>query len=178
LKEDDEFTLQTVMDNLNKDRKDLNKDICSNPVMLNGARLRRKKAKPSPEVHSWPVVQDTGPPPPRYLDGTLFVDEHCQKTTLGGGGSTATGARNHTSFAKKGGELCSAEEGGEHTPATPFTVPKYAGTTSGAFGVASPVNELTGIRTGVKMKPLPYFGRWIVGKATYDKHLAKELKRH
>eukprot|EP01048_Picozoa_sp_COSAG05_P004378 COSAG05_NODE_232_length_13313_cov_677.565991_9_plen_511_part_00 len=129
-----------------------------------------------PEGHPLVVAAAAEGLHPRHLDGTLWVDEHCELCVLGGAGHHGQGGKTEYRFPMKDGVHVCKEDGGEYAPPNPETVPKYPATASGAFGVAAPTCATTSVRYAEKMQPISYTGKTVVGLSKYKELLLGEFK--
>ena len=113
---------------------------------------------------------------PRYRDGTLWVDEHCEQCVLGGAGHHGQAGHTEYRFHQDAeGKYLPEEQGGKLPDRVPTTVPKKPSTASGAFGVAAPTRLSDGKRYAGKMDPISYTGKTVVGVRAYNQHVEAEL---
>eukprot|EP01050_Picozoa_sp_SAG11_P017372 SAG11_NODE_2500_length_3282_cov_3.538800_1_plen_631_part_00 len=106
----------------------------------------------------------------KFLDGTLFADEHTERCVLAERGHHGQGARIQYSVPKKDGVYCPPSEGGKYSPLRSITKPKFDATASGCFAVAAPTVD--GVRVGRKATPVRYTGT-VVGVGRYERELQK-----
>ena len=112
---------------------------------------------------------------PLYLDGILFVDEHCEQCVLGGAGHNGGAGKWEVRWPVKDGRYCPVSKGGKYPDPCPTTVPKKPATASGCFGVCAPT--VLGKRSGQVMEPISYTGRIVVGIKAFNKVLETEKAR-
>lgn len=106
----------------------------------------------------------------KFMDGTLFADEHTERCVLAQRGHHGQGSRVQYSVPKKDGVYCKPADGGTYSPVRPITKPKFDATASGCFAVAAPT--VNGVRVGKKAAPIRYTGT-VVGVGRYERELQK-----
>ena len=124
---------------------------------------------------------------PRYLDGTIFADEHCEYCVLGGAGHNGRAGNYEYQTPHHPNDptvWLDPEDGGVYDAPSNETVPKYPAQASGIFSCAAPTMVAAGSFTrpdgsvlsweaGERVAwagaPLRYKGT-VVGMAAFRKH--------